>query len=293
MERQASLGQRPQNFHIKSLGLLILLPVLIFVLISFLMVFVSHTAQVVIWIVVAFCFFISFVFMITRKVHTRDGPNFWVNVGGLCALATIASTGAGIFNCRTNISHFWAYKGQRSYTNVLPSEPALSHLDGGTFIFSEDARVETTSFGFLHTGRYFCVAPIVGSAQQATVEYWAAGLDCCNERNFSCHLSASTSAHAGIVYLDDEQFVRHEISNFRRAAKSAADHAGVSGSSDALFVKWVEDPEQTMRAFWNRGVRFLVSSILVHVGFSMVAGTALHCCRWVPLKSKVEDRYNP
>mmetsp|Transcript_70114 Transcript_70114/g.193965 ORF Transcript_70114/g.193965 Transcript_70114/m.193965 type:complete len:299 (+) Transcript_70114:160-1056(+) len=290
---QASIApQRPQNFHTISLGLLIMLPALMFLMISFFMVFLSHSAQPAIWIAVAICGFISLVFMNARKAQTRDGPNFWLNLGFLCLLATTASTATGIYNWQTHVARYWAYAGQRDYTNVLPSEPALSHIDAGSIIFSADAHVDIASAASYRGERRFCVAPVLGVAPQSIVEYWAAGLDCCPPGgNFTCGAAADPQARAGLVYLQVGRHSNHELlRDFRRAAQEAGAAHGLTPSTDALFLRWVEDPEAAERALWGEGVRFLVISLLVHLGFSMGVGTALHCCRRAPMKSKLEDR---
>ena len=44
---------------------------------------------------------------------------------------------------------FWASEVQRDYSNVLPGEPALSHLDAGRIRFGPDARLD-----FANSARY-------------------------------------------------------------------------------------------------------------------------------------------
>eukprot|EP00413_Alexandrium_margalefii_P030233 CAMPEP_0204562516 /NCGR_PEP_ID=MMETSP0661-20131031/33796_1 /ASSEMBLY_ACC=CAM_ASM_000606 /TAXON_ID=109239 /ORGANISM="Alexandrium margalefi, Strain AMGDE01CS-322" /LENGTH=166 /DNA_ID=CAMNT_0051570007 /DNA_START=172 /DNA_END=668 /DNA_ORIENTATION=+ len=155
-------------------------PIFIFLMISFFMVFLWQSAQSVIWIAVAVCFLASLVLMNARKTSMRDGPNFWFSLGCLCFLATAASTAAGACNGRRHVAHYWAYAGQRSYSNVLPGEPALSHLDAGSVAFSADARLDfARATAYAGGGRRFCVAPVLGAAPQTVVHYWAAGVDCC------------------------------------------------------------------------------------------------------------------
>jgi len=290
---QASMGpQRPQNFHTISLGLLIMLPTLMFLIISFFMVFLSHSAQPVIWITVAAFTLVSLIFMNARKNGVRDGPNFWLNLGFLCSLATIASTAAGVYNWRSHTARYWAYAGQRAYSNVLPSVPALSHIDAGSIAFSIDAHLDLTrAASYSGDGRLFCVAPVVGAAPQTAVNYWAAGTGCCGQGgNFTCDAAADQQARSGLVYLQVGGFKSHDLDSFREAVQVASAAHGLTSSADALFVRWIEDPEQAQRAFWNDGIRFLVCSIIIYFSFSITTGTMLHCCRRTPGKSKLEDR---
>lgn len=283
--------QRPQNFHTMSLGLLVLLPTCIFLLISFLMMYLSHSAQVAIWVAVAVCLLVSLIFMSARKTNLRDGPNFWLNLGFLCLLATVAATAVGVYNWRSHAARYWAYQGQRSYSNVLPGEPALSHIDAGSISFSADARLDLAgATGRRADGRLLCVAPVMGSAQQQVVNYWAAGVDCClPSGNFTCGAAGSSEARGGVVYLRVGRFANADLDGFRRAAEEAAAARGLTSSPDALFLHWVEDAEQAERTFWNDGIHFLVLSIIIYSAFSATIGTMMHCCRRAPAKSKLED----
>mmetsp|Transcript_71273 Transcript_71273/g.230829 ORF Transcript_71273/g.230829 Transcript_71273/m.230829 type:complete len:297 (-) Transcript_71273:272-1162(-) len=288
---QASVGlQRPQAFHTMSLGLLVMLPTLMFLMISLFVVFLFHSVQPVIWVVVAICLLVSLVFMSARKVHMRDSPNFWLNLGSLCALATVAATAASLYNWQRHLARYWAYEGQRAYTNVLPSEPALSHLDAGRLLFSADARLDFAGAGVHGDSGRLCVAPILGSAPQATVEYWAAGVGCCGPAgNFSCGAADDNQARGGLVFLTDGA-AAGLLDGFRRAARHVGAARGLPPSADALFVQWVADPQEAQRGIWGEGMRFLVGSAAAYLGLSVVAGTALHCCRRAPAKSRLEDR---
>merc|ERR1719168_484085 len=105
--------------------------------------------------------------------------------------------------------------------NVMPEEPALSHLDAGKITFSKDARVDFEVVTGLADGQRYCVAPIVGKSPMTTVQYWAAGVDCCSQDgNFTCHDVGSKTAHAGLVYLDYGPR-RGDLEKFRRAAREA------------------------------------------------------------------------
>uniref|UniRef100_A0A7S4QWE8 Uncharacterized protein n=1 Tax=Alexandrium monilatum TaxID=311494 RepID=A0A7S4QWE8_9DINO len=291
---QASMGPpRPQNFHTISLALLIVPPAFIFLSISVFMVFLPHSAQAVIWVAVAVCLLISLIFMSVRKSQ-RDGPNFWLCLGCLCLLATTSAAAAGAYNWRSHVARYWAYAGQRAYSNVLPGEPALSHADAGSLAFSVDARLDLARAAAHRSegGRLFCVAPVLGRAPQEAVQYWAAGVGCCQPSgsSFSCGAARSDRARGGLVYLQAGRFSSGDLSGFRRAAKAASAAHGLVLSPDALFVRWAEDPEQAEGGLWIDGIRFLVCSILVHFAFSLVAGAMLHCCRRAPQKSKLEDR---
>jgi len=286
--------QRPQNFHTMSLGLPILLPSIVFLVVSCVIVFLFHTAQAVVWIMVVVCFLVSLLLMSVRKAPLRDGPNFWLNLGFLCVLATLSATLTSVYNWQNHMARYWAYEGQRMYTNVLPSEPALSHIDAGKIIFSSDAHLDLASYAEHKDGASFCVAPVVAAARQAVVEYWATGVDCCGGGNFTCGAIQGDAKGAGLVLLEAGRFSSDNLASFRSAALKAGASHGTAPSQDALFVRWVEDAEEAQLAFWSEGVRFLVGSIIVYSVLSVVAGTMLHCCRRAAAgKGKPEDRRFP
>eukprot|EP00408_Alexandrium_pacificum_P028763 CAMPEP_0171207670 /NCGR_PEP_ID=MMETSP0790-20130122/27692_1 /TAXON_ID=2925 /ORGANISM="Alexandrium catenella, Strain OF101" /LENGTH=280 /DNA_ID=CAMNT_0011673241 /DNA_START=187 /DNA_END=1029 /DNA_ORIENTATION=+ len=274
-----------------SLGLLVLLPISMFLVISFLMVYLSHSAQAGIWLAVILFSLISLIFMMARKRNTRDGPNFWLNLGLLCFLATTIATILGIYNMQNHTSRYWAYTGQRSYSNVLPSEPALSHIDAGTIFFSADARLDVArSAGYSSGEHIFCVAPVLGTAQQSVVHYWAAGFDCCRTSgNFTCGPVTKPEARGGLVYLWTGHFASPHLDDFRRAAKEAKRAFGLEPSPDALFLDWSDDPDQSLQAFWNDGIHFFLCSVVIYTSFSLAIGSALHCCRRGSPRTKLED----
>ena len=80
-----------------------------------------------------------------------------------------------------------------------------------------------------------CVAPLVTS-RRSSVQFWAAGQDCCpKEGAFDCY-DARHGAREGLVYLDDELFEQNLVALLRRAAQAAVLQHGLRASKDALFV---------------------------------------------------------
>ena len=71
----------------------------------------------------------------------------------------------------------------------------------GKLIFSLDARVDTArSLGY-KAKTVFCVAPIIDYATDS-VEYWAAGSNCCGQRaDFSCDDVWNPKARSGVVMM--------------------------------------------------------------------------------------------
>mmetsp|Transcript_117535 Transcript_117535/g.374501 ORF Transcript_117535/g.374501 Transcript_117535/m.374501 type:complete len:361 (-) Transcript_117535:215-1297(-) len=270
---------RPVNFHTRSLGLLVMLPVLVFVAISLCYCWVYHEKPAVIWSVTAFCLCLSMLFMVARQKN--GAPRFWFNVGFLVLLATVAANVGGQWNFHRHFFMYWAYEGQREYSNVSPKEPALSHLDGGKLIFTDDARVDVAaSVGLLEGEDRVCVAPIVvassdssswraayTAAGRSSIEYWAAGVNCCGDgdgRTFTCDDIRNKQAHAGLVFLDYGPR-RKLLETFVKAAKEAGTTHGMEPAQDAMFVMWVVDPDDAQHWYWHAGTSFLAGGTIVYL----------------------------
>mmetsp|Transcript_76687 Transcript_76687/g.222650 ORF Transcript_76687/g.222650 Transcript_76687/m.222650 type:complete len:326 (-) Transcript_76687:80-1057(-) len=281
---------RPTYFHTVSLGLLVMMPAVMFSLVSLSYGLLFHSMPGICWVLTGLCLAISFLFMLARPV--RDGPRYWFNLGCLCFLATAAANIAGFWNMRRHFNTYWAYEGQRSYTNVSPRELALAHLDAGKILFVNEAHVQQTgAVGIMDEGRRYCVAPIVAGEQPAEVQFWAAGVDCCGAdgAKFECGEVGNRFAHSGLVYLDYGRR-RDQLDMFRKAAAEAGASHGTVPAKDALFVSWVEDLDVAQQTFWSDGVRFLVVSSLLYFGASVVLGTLLHFGRRARgAKSKLES----
>lgn len=284
---------RPNNFHTVSLGLLVLLPALIYFGISLGYALLFHKMPALCWTFTGLCMCLSATFMSAKPV--REGPRYWFNVGSLCLLATLSANLAGQWNMRTHFSMYWAYTGQREYSNVLPGEAALSHLDAGKIFFNTDARVDVqhASEGLAVGQERYCVAPIVGKTPSTTIEYWAAGIDCCSQAGgFTCNEAANPNVHSALVYLDSGP-KQQWLASFKQAAREVGAAHGLTPSEDALFVAWVQDPDAAQQLFWKSGMSFLAGGSLAYIGVSAVVGIALHFGRRAApamKKNKLESR---
>jgi len=266
---------RPTYFHTVSLGLLVFMPSFMFGMITLSLALLYYRLPSTCWTFTVICVGISVMFMVARPV--RDGPRYWFNLGCLCLLATAASNGVGFWNFYRHFSLYWSYEGQRSYMNASPSDPALLYLDAGKIAFSLDAHVEPAlSYGIVDGDR-FCVAPIVGKGPATTIEFWAAGVNCCGSdgKGFSCDEAFNKHARSGLVYLDYGPRSEY-LKQFRTAAREAGTAHSAPPSKDAIFVAWVEDPDAAQLWFWSSGMAFLVGGSLAYMAFSLVVGLMLH-----------------
>merc|ERR1719359_1368204 len=165
------------------------------------------------------------------------------NLGALWLISLTAGMVCGRYLYGEYMAAYWKYEGSRIYRNLLPSEPAAAYSDAGKIHFADVSTVEThQSVGYMH-GKRYCVAPIMDPYSTTRVEFWAVGLDCCDQRNhFYCDDSGDLSVHAGAV-LVDENMLKAELLYYKRAVSVAEAAFSLVSAEDPIFVHWVRSPE--------------------------------------------------
>mmetsp|Transcript_35202 Transcript_35202/g.76038 ORF Transcript_35202/g.76038 Transcript_35202/m.76038 type:complete len:288 (-) Transcript_35202:21-884(-) len=280
------LPTRPLSYHARSLGLLVLLP---FILFSSLLAISSFTFELfpgLTWAVAMLYLGVSLLFIVVRQ--SRDGPRFWFHAGSLCFVATILACTCGLWNSKKNCALYWAYEGQRSYDGLAATDRATSFLDAGKLTFRDDVVVDFDRASSHREGSdLLCVAPLVNkNANEGLTQFWAAGRSCCEEL-FNCG-DSRRGAKGGLVFLEDALFSGALVGQLRTAAKAAEAQHGLRASPDALFVFLSASPGQVQKHYWTSGVIFVVCASIVYFVLCVLVGFALHC---LPRsKSKLEMR---
>jgi len=244
----------------------IFLPLIIFVTVEAMFTFFGDNGMLV-WSVVFVCAGIS-VFLMCMPVPPEKPSQirkFYLILGVLCFFSMLIATLFGWYNWERNMSREAAHSGQRTYNNVLPTEPALAHLDAGKIFFSPDSKLNLNLAVGYKDGSMYCVAPIMDSTglSQTKGEYFAAGKDCCEVRaGYTCDDYSDPQARSGLVYLKFDESA--SLEKFRLAAHEIAATHGITVSEDALFVKWVRDPDAAADVYQDAGVSFFVGTSLVY-----------------------------
>lgn len=267
------------------------LPVLVFTSLTCISVFFFHSTPELTWAAATIYLCMSALFMVLRQA--KEGPKFWFNLGGMCFLAVVLGTTAGLWNFNRYMYKYWAYHGSQEYKNVAAGDLAASHLDAGRIWFTQETHVDLQkSFASASDGSLFCVAPVVGSLQSTAVQFWAAGVSCCGRdgKTFECDDATHSQAHGGLVLLEDPFFADGFYEQFRKAASMAALQQGLTSDKDALFLRFVENPEEAHKRFWNKGVLFTFLTCFAYAVFSLVVGLNLHFARRSVPKMKLESR---
>lgn len=285
---------RPIYFHTMSLGLLIFLPIACFTMLAVFITLLFHRLAILCWIFVVLSVGMSIMFMVVRQ--SREGPKYWFNLGAVCFVATCFGFALGLWNYHRNMIIYWAYDGQREYSNVLPTTPAVQYLDAGQMSFSAGTVLDLDRVITYHTGTggaTYCLAPVVSgpaqssSRQQTVIEFWAAGLNCCEVNNFHC---GPLEARGGLVHLSDPSLPDNHLTDFRQAALVGSAAHGLTSSEDALFLQWTPDPAQAQATYYRSGITVMASGIVIYSVISVVAGFMLHFIRRLPSRSVMKDK---
>jgi len=273
---QGKQGQAPRGitFHTASLGILVLLPWWMFTMISCLFCFAYHQLPGAVWAFVAVCVVISCVFVGASLRKLRERPMFWLFLGVLCLIGCAAASLVGFFNFQSSMASYWAYEESRVYLNVLPASSAEAHSDAGVIKFAADAAPSTnSSLGYSHGGNKYCVAPILGPQPAKTVEFWAAGTDCCSTGDFTCDDAKKKGAHGGARIFDSASAHASRLPYYKKAAEEAAAFYNLVASKDPIFVHWMTNPLKAQDDAWWWSAHVLIVAISVH--FCISVGLAL------------------
>lgn len=167
-------------------------------------------------------------------------------------------------NYFNNTFHYCASRGRRSYTNVYPDGDGLQFQDAGKMQFVLDAGASgLQSVGFTYDGTLYCAAPIlssecassgscgctsdscaVGSSSlPAHTDFWAVGVDCCDDvGGFRCGggVNSSIADRFGLVLRDSaEQGVKDAARlPYMRAVQAASDKFGLVAPEQPVLIQW-------------------------------------------------------
>jgi hypothetical protein len=184
---------------------------------------------------------------------------------------------------------FWWMDTGHMYPRTSASVPALATADaallgfrvddsdpwGGTVDGSAVDHSRSAGYRGKHT---YCVAPVLdksvaGIAGPVRVNYWAIGVDCCeNVGSFTCDDSRDARGGFGVVMLEGvlgPQCPGCTAEAFRPAVEKAEALYGFVSAPGALYVRWVQHPGSLKWQIFGRGWAFLFASCAV--GFAIIA----------------------
>lgn len=225
----------------------------------------------------ALIFFIVVSVYFIVLARSRD----WRFLGFICLIVTLLANALGT-HCYTMLtSEMVKYNFMQGYANVIPTNSPGSTEDAGTIDFAVGTRVDSSRGIGYRSRDLYCVAPVVAEQEGTQVGYWAAGLNCCDERsNFRCGDVTNPSILGGVVVVEKEEVEMYDL-----AARMSAATFDLALPEDRQFVRWGTDVKaykDILRAdvrtfllgssFGYLGAVFLAMALMAMGGFSLASG---------------------
>jgi len=214
---------------------------------------------------------------LTRFHYVRSNTPEVV-LGILCLIAILISSVVGEYAMLTGLREYKRLSRGASYFNVLPDEAAGGKLDAATLVFASGTRVDTSrSFGFTDVRNeeapVYCVAPVSdGDLYDKRIQYWAAGINCCETRsNFNCFQPDSVGAEGATVFPKDAKLEE----GFKRAVQGAMGSYGLTTGDEYLLLMWTKDPVAYRNRLWSGTVTLFGILAIVYLLISGMIGFAV------------------
>jgi len=189
-----------------------------------------------------------------------------------CGVAICLSSVIGILAYDGYISQYWAFSDSHIYTNVLPSEAAAGYADAGKLIFADEAQVDGRHALGYKSGHVYCVAPIRDESVGSSVQFWAAGVDCCGARgSFTCDDAWDARARSALVIRPEDWHPEYAL-----AVKQAEAAFGLASSQNPAYVRWVLDPDAVQLNFWRVGTSIMLVAVLIDLIYSCTVATLVN-----------------
>lgn len=227
-----------------------------------------HDSSVEIWTLVLIGTGVLFIVIVQswRQVNESSTARASLIVAVWLLLAVGLGCWVGLFAYDFGIREYWTAQRLEARGNVLPSEPAGAYGNAGEIVFADEARVDPgKAVGYKDTSVY-CVAPIASDAPFDTVQFWAAGVDCCGARgSFVCDDAWNPKAHSGVVIRNQTFHVmgKDVHAQYMKAVKLAEVTYAIASAEEPIFVRWVANPEQVELNIWRAGMGVLLASIII------------------------------
>jgi len=211
------------------------------------------------------------------KAPVAQGKHGLVVALSLVSLVLGALMGFWNYKRVGGVSDYWETGAHRQYKDVAPEELADAHRDASVLVFEKGSRPDArmaTAYVSGSLGQKYCVAPVIATRAEYTgsftVQYFAAGKDCCENLDFSCGEAKNQGARAGLVMFNKTQdsifdwiFGTPDLEYYRKAAAMASAKYGVKLAEDPIFVTWAMNSDSVAHSLWPQARNFwLLSSFM-------------------------------
>uniref|UniRef100_A0A7S1RYH8 Uncharacterized protein n=1 Tax=Alexandrium catenella TaxID=2925 RepID=A0A7S1RYH8_ALECA len=249
----------------RTLALLVVIPWLVFCAVVLLFTHVYSHAPNFLGSLLLICIVVC---IRQSAVNYMRGSSDGAYAMALCVVAMLVGIGVGYHNYSAHMRPYWRYEEQRHYKDVGPEEPADALRDASAITFADGVRPDVQASVGFHAGPdIYCVAPIgtwdAGAASR-TVQFWAAGKDCCQMHGaFTCDEATSPSAHGGLVINSHD-----DVDKYIHAVRIAESQNGAKTAEEPIFVRWVVNLQRARETFLNEAWIFWLLASLTYLPLS-------------------------
>lgn len=248
----------PWNY-LKELFVMAIIPTIVFMGIGVMFIMMYYLLP---WITLFVIFTITALSCLVLLSGVQSEALSRTFLGTLLVIACFTGTLAGMAVYYDIVFFYWSATEGQQYTNVRSDSLAAAHADAGVMVFTDEAVVDTTKTTGFKAGETYCVAPIARKEQThaAQVQYWAAGMDCCNRRGFfSCDDATDKAAKSGLVIREPASglipslLFKSEVEYYKHAVEMATEIYGVTVAKEPHFVRWITDVEAKANSYFYNG----------------------------------------
>jgi len=204
--------------------------------------------------------------------RTTVFPFWYIFLGVALSVALVLSVCFARLNYSKNMLASETLRRLAMASNVDPAADSSSrYLDIGRVEFAPGAQIDVGKYiGFKNSDLY-CVAPIINknaTKAPASYDYWAVGLNCCDQNGFRCGEYDKPSARSGVRLLNEEQRQFYVL-----AVKEAEATFGITATTP-LFFFWVEDANALQKSWKDKAMQYWLLACLTFTAFMFVATVA-------------------
>lgn len=243
----------------------VLLPWLVFTLIVCLFVFAYEEFAPLVWALLVASALLALLFV---AMGGSAGRAWHLALGFLILASLGVAIPIGFFIENGYMKEYWRLDNGAVYRQLNPFDPGASHSDATVLEFRQGTFVDVQrSVGYMQAGTVYCVAPVSSRSMETSVQYWAVGINCCEQRgSFSCDDVEDPQALSGLTVLDSDN-------SFKTAVRMAESVYDLSRSAATpVLVKWTSNAVAYKDGLWTSSAMLVGVAAIVHLLVSILAG---------------------
>lgn len=252
----------------------VFLPWLMFALVVTIFIFLYYDKRILSWFLIGACMLLALLLVAVGILQSR---NIHLAVGMLCLTALCIGASVGSYTYCTYASTYWLLENGVVYKGVSPLTQGSGYADATLLSFTTDAFVDTErTLGYMENGVVYCVAPVTTQKFSNSPQYWAAGMDCCDQRSdFRCGDTSNEKAKTGLRIWD-----KNDRDKYNTAIRMAESVYNLSPSETGHYsLTWTASGNNPKDDLWSSCLIILVLTSSMYFICSLGAALILRKSR--------------